>query len=92
MVPSHRASAGWHIVYDCGKLLPVMADRRLVILKFSGKVPTLAGCTACSLKFFTPNTFARDQVGAEHYLSQKFDWHECQERKNPRNRWTRDIQ
>jgi len=41
----------------------------------------MASCAKCERKFFTPATFARDSVGAEEYLGQKFDVHECEESK-----------
>jgi hypothetical protein len=58
-----------------------MAERRLVILKFAGRIPTLAGCSECSRKFFTPANFGYDQLRAEHYLSEKFDQHTCMSRR-----------
>ena len=48
-----------------------------VILRYEGKVPAMASCAKCGLKFFTPATFARDAVGAYEYLGQKFDLHVC---------------
>ena len=39
----------------------------------------MASCAKCQLKFFTPATFAHDSVGAELYLLDKFDLHECGE-------------
>jgi hypothetical protein len=52
-------------------------DRRFVILRHEAKVPVLASCAKCERKFFTPPTLARDVVGAEEYLGQKFDFHQC---------------
>jgi hypothetical protein len=52
-------------------------DRRFVILRYEAKVPVLASCAKCERKFFTPPTLARDVVGAEEYLGQKFDFHQC---------------
>jgi hypothetical protein len=52
-------------------------DRRFVILRYEGKVPVLASCAKCTRKFFTPPTLARDAVGANEYLGQKFDVHVC---------------
>src|SRR5580692_7695666 len=48
-------------------------ERRFVILMHEGKVPVMASCTKCGRKFFTPATFARDAIGAEEYLGQKFE-------------------
>jgi len=54
-------------------------DSRFVIVRYEGKVPAMASCSKCERKFFTPVTFARDAVGAENYLRQKFDLHVCTE-------------
>jgi hypothetical protein len=54
-------------------------ERRFVIVRHEGKLPAMASCAKCQLKFFTPATFARDPVGAEVYLLDKFDLHECRE-------------
>ena len=53
------------------------SERGFVILRYEGKVPAMASCAKCGLKFFTPATFARDAVGAYEYLGQKFDLHVC---------------
>jgi len=52
-------------------------ERRFVIVRYEGKVPAMASCTKCQRKFFTSATFARDPSGAEQYLGQKFDVHDC---------------
>lgn len=52
-------------------------EHRFVIVRHEGKVPMMASCAKCQLKFFTPATFACDAVGAELYLLDKFDLHEC---------------
>ena len=57
--------------------VPAMADRRCIVLKYEGKVPLLAGCTACQRKFFTPDKLVRDAAGAEQYLLDKFYCHDC---------------
>jgi len=54
-----------------------MAERRLVILMYSGKTPSLAMCDACHLKFFAPRDLMNKPVDAEMYLREKFTWHEC---------------
>ena len=59
--------------------LPHSAERRFVILRHDGRVPAMASCARCDRKFFTPATFARDAIGAEEYLGQKFDVHQCEE-------------
>jgi len=46
----------------------------------------MASCAKCQLKFFTPETFARDAVGAEEYLARKFDVHDCPAEIEERNR------
>ena len=54
-----------------------MAERHFVILRVVGKIPAMAGCEKCGRKFFTPNALVRDEIGATHYLLDKFDRHEC---------------
>jgi hypothetical protein len=68
-----------------------MADRKLlVILKYVNKAPSLASCAKCQRKFFTPNTYFTDPVGAEQYLLDKFDRHHCSE--EPGNaRWQKEA-
>ena len=61
-------------------------ERCIVIVRYEGKVPTMASCTKCQRKFFTPTTFARDAVGAEEYLRRKFDVHDCPPEIEERNR------
>jgi hypothetical protein len=62
------------------------AVRSFAILKYVKKVPTVAGCTACSLKFFAPTSYQGDPVGADQYLRGKFDVHNC-EGKLPKRHW-----
>jgi hypothetical protein len=31
-----------------------MVERSFVVLRYEGKVPTMASCTKCQRKFFTP--------------------------------------
>ena len=64
--PSFR-SPGWR------------TDSRFVIVRYEDKVPAMASCHKCDRKFFTPATLARDAIGAEEYLGQKFDVHQCLE-------------
>jgi hypothetical protein len=54
-----------------------MAERQLVILKYSGKTPSLAMCGSCHLKFFTPRELTNDPAKAEVNLRRKFERHEC---------------
>ena len=57
-----------------------MAERSFVIvLRYENQVPSMASCSKCQYKFFTSSTFRRDRVGAELYLLDKFDQHECRE-------------
>jgi hypothetical protein len=62
-------------------------QRSFVILRFVNKVPSLAACARCQLKFFTPNAYQGDTVGAAEYLRGKFDLHACEEAKLPRRMW-----
>jgi hypothetical protein len=57
-----------------------MAERRLTVLRYEGKVPKMAGCAKCQCKFFTPATYSRDPIGAQEYLFSKFDRHDCEEK------------
>jgi hypothetical protein len=66
--------------YSCSSPIRIPAwhnDLRFVILRYEGKVPVLASCEKCQRKFFTPPSLARDAVGAEEYLGQKFEVHVC---------------
>lgn len=63
-------------------------ERSFVVLKAVNKVPTLAGCTNCQVKFFTPQSYARDSVGAEEHLRLKFSEHKCQEEQPRRRGWS----
>lgn len=56
-----------------------MPERKFIVLKYTGKVPLLAACEKCELKFFTPDTYSGDAVGAQEYLFRKFDHHSCGE-------------
>jgi hypothetical protein len=67
----------------CGPPIHSLAwrtERRFVVVRHEGKVPAMASCAKCQLKFFTPPTiFACGPLGAERYLLDKFDLHECGE-------------
>jgi hypothetical protein len=60
--------------------VPRMAERDFVILRYQGKVPTMASCAKCQRKFFTPATYSRDPLGATEYLLGKFGRHDCEEK------------
>lgn len=49
----------------------------LVILRRVKKVPAMASCSICNLKFFTPKDYSNDPIGAEEYLRKKFEEHRC---------------
>jgi hypothetical protein len=55
------------------------AERAFVILKHVNKIPSLAACSKCQRKFFTPNSYYNDRIGAEQYLQEKFDLHRCEQ-------------
>src|SRR5437762_13232114 len=38
------------------------AEHCLLIIRYDGKIPIMASCGNCQLKFFTPNTFPREVV------------------------------
>jgi hypothetical protein len=53
-----------------------MAQRTdFVILRSVNKTPSMASCTKCRRKFFTPNSYYNDPI--EQYLRTKFDLHDC---------------
>jgi hypothetical protein len=57
-----------------------MAERSFVIvMKYRDQVPSMASCAKCQYKFFTPSDFRGNCRGAELYLLDKFDLHECRE-------------
>jgi len=64
-----------------------MAERDFTILRYQGKVPAMASCAKCQRKFFAPNTYSRDPVGAEEYLLGKFDHHDCEEKPKSNRSW-----
>ena len=74
-----RASAiEWRSHLEYATLFAAMADRAdFVVLKYVNKTPSLASCVKCRRKFFTPNSYYSDPVGAEEYLRTKFDRHNC---------------
>jgi hypothetical protein len=65
----------------------VMAERDFVLLRHHGKVPAMASCAKCERKFFTPNIYSRDPVGAHEYLLSKFDRHDCEEKPKSNRSW-----
>ena len=64
-----------------------MPERNFIILRYQGKVPAMACCARCQRKFFTPNTYSRDPVGAQEYLLSKFDRPDCEERPKSNRSW-----
>ena len=55
-----------------------------MVLRYTGNVPAMAGCSNCQKKFFALAIYSRDAVGAQEYLLGKFDMHVCeQNRKKP---------
>jgi hypothetical protein len=62
--------------------VPAMAERNFVLLRYLDKVPAMAACAKCQRKFFTPNTYYNDAVGAHEYLFSKFDRHDCMANTN----------
>jgi hypothetical protein len=41
------------------------AERSLVILKHVYQTPSLAACSKCQRKVFTPNSYFNDRIGAD---------------------------
>lgn len=60
-----------------------MDDRDLVMLKSTRKVPTLAKCVRCEMKFFTPFDLTGSPIAAKDYLVKKFQDHGCKIRHFP---------
>ena len=56
---------------------PTAQRTDFVILRLVNKTPSMASCTKCHRKFFTPNSYYNDPIGAEQYLRTKFDLHDC---------------
>ncbi len=54
-----------------------MSNLRLVLLKYVGKTPSMAGCANCGLKFFIPQHFLKNPEAAAEYLRLKFSSHDC---------------
>jgi hypothetical protein len=62
------------------KNVRAMAERNFIVLSYERKVPAMAGCKKCQCKFFTPDIYSGDSVGAHEYPYGKFDHHTCDER------------
>lgn len=58
-----------------------------MILQRVNEVPVLASCMKCQLKFFTPNTYYNDHIGAGEYLREKYDEHTCEGDEPRRGLW-----
>ena len=56
-----------------------------MILRYQGKVTAMASYAKCHRKFFTPDMYARDPVGAQEYLLSKFDRHGCEGKPRERS-------
>jgi hypothetical protein len=54
-----------------------MEGRSLVVLRYEGKVPAMGSCAKCQRKFFVPNSYHNDPIGAYEYILGKFDAHSC---------------
>jgi hypothetical protein len=60
--------------------MSIILEREFKILVYVDKVPSMASCTKCHRKFFTPRwTFPHDPRGAELYLMERFMQHRCPE-------------
>jgi hypothetical protein len=61
-----------------------MAERKFeVILRFASRVPSMATCKNCHYKFLTSSNLRKDAEGAETYLREKFNQHECKGERAP---------
>jgi hypothetical protein len=54
-----------------------MPDSDFVILKRERKIPSLAMCDKCKIKFFTPHELTNNPREAAAYLFRKFAGHNC---------------
>jgi hypothetical protein len=55
----------------------VVIEPRFVILKHIGNAPSMAMCTRCHIKFFTPLELLGETIQAEENLRDKFVRHTC---------------
>ncbi len=55
-----------------------MQEREFIVLRHEGKIPAMAVCGKCQQKFFTPDSYYGDVIGAEQYLIGKFSEHRCE--------------
>ena len=61
----------------CQHFAPVADETGFAILQYRGKVPVLAGCTRCQLKFFTPTKLMANSQTAKDYLWERYAAHRC---------------
>lgn len=74
-VPFANRGDGWHHA----RATKGTVEATLMILRWVNKVPAMATCSKCNLKFFTPKEYSKDSVGAEEYLESKFETHHCEQ-------------
>ena len=63
--------------YSSSNRISPLQERRFVVLKFIGGIPSMASCERCHLKFFAPLGRLGKPVEAENVMREKFDAHEC---------------
>jgi len=61
-----------------------VVDVQLMILQYTERGASFAGCSNCEQKFFVPHELMRDRNLSLQYLRDKFDYHACPSR--PRDR------
>lgn len=54
-----------------------------IVLKYSERTPTLAMCRKCKVKFFAIHASIHDPIGAQQYLWDKFNAHNCKVEEFP---------
>ena len=59
-----------------------MQENDFIILRYEGKASAMAACTECQRKFFTPDSYYGDAIGAEKYLFNKFHEHRCEKERS----------
>ena len=80
----YNAVAGQFESHLCGSQAQRVSragrDRSLVFLRYQARVPVMASCAKCNLRFFTLTKVSRDRFGADEYLLRhNFHEHECEE-------------
>jgi hypothetical protein len=63
--------------YLSSQRMAQLQERRFIVLKFLGGIPSMAACERCHLKFFAPLGRFGTPGEPENAMREKFDAHEC---------------